>query len=75
MTRRVAYFIVGWTVVLIGIAMIVLPGPAIVVIPTGIAILSVEFGWACRLRHRIHERGGRLAKWVKSHAHMPSRAH
>ena len=31
---------------LIGIAMIVLPGPAIVVIPIGLGILGLEFAWA-----------------------------
>lgn len=38
----------GGLVLLIGIAMIILPGPAIVVIPAGLAILSVEFAWARR---------------------------
>ncbi len=36
------------TVLLIGTAMIVLPGPAIVVIPIGLAILATEFAWARR---------------------------
>jgi tellurite resistance protein TerC len=37
---------VGGTVLLVGIAMIVLPGPAFVVIPSGLAILGIEFAWA-----------------------------
>ena len=44
--RRCAIAVVGGTVVLIGCAMIVLPGPAVVVIPAGLAILSLEFAWA-----------------------------
>jgi len=32
-----------------GIAMLVLPGPAFVVIPIGLAILSLEFAWAARM--------------------------
>lgn len=44
--RRVVIFIVGMTVVLIGIVMFVTPGPAIIVIPAGLAILGVEFAWA-----------------------------
>jgi len=40
---------------LIGIAMIVLPGPAVVVIPAGLAILATEFAWAKRLLHRIRD--------------------
>ena len=37
---------VGGTVVLVGICMLVLPGPGILVIPAGLAILSLEFAWA-----------------------------
>lgn len=44
--RRVLISLLGGTVLLIGIAMIVLPGPAIVVIPAGLAILAIEFAWA-----------------------------
>jgi len=44
--RRIAVIVVGSTVLLVGIALIVLPGPAIVVIPIGLAILSIEFAWA-----------------------------
>lgn len=51
-TRRVVVFVVGVTVVLLGIVMILLPGPAILVIPAGLAILGLEFRWARRLlRH------------------------
>lgn len=44
--RRVVVFIVGSTVLLIGIAMILLPGPAFLVIPAGLGILATEFVWA-----------------------------
>ncbi|WP_010588209.1 PGPGW domain-containing protein [Schlesneria paludicola] len=46
--RRVVVFIVGTTVLLIGIAMILLPGPAFIVIPAGLGILATEFVWAKR---------------------------
>jgi len=46
--RKVAVGIVGGVVVLVGVAMLVLPGPAILVIPLGFAILATEFGWAKR---------------------------
>ena len=50
--RRIAVFVVGVTVLVIGIIMIVTPGPAIVVVPLGLAILAVEFAWARRwLKH------------------------
>lgn len=44
--RRVIVFVFGMTVLLIGIAMIVLPGPAFVVIPVALAILATEYAWA-----------------------------
>lgn len=50
--RRIVITVLGVTVLLIGLALIVLPGPAFVVIPAGLAILSLEFAWA---RHWLHK--------------------
>ncbi len=47
--RRAVVAVIGFTVLLIGVAMVVLPGPAVVVIPLGLAILATEFVWAKRL--------------------------
>ena len=44
---------VGFTVLFIGIAMIVLPGPAFIVIPAGIGILATEFVWARSLLKKV----------------------
>lgn len=46
LARRIAVAVVGSTVLLLGVVMIVTPGPALVVIPIGLAILSIEFAWA-----------------------------
>lgn len=46
---RAAFLIAGFVIVLAGLAMLVLPGPALLVIPIGLAILSLEFAWAGRL--------------------------
>jgi len=43
---RALYVAVGFTLLLGGLAMLVLPGPAFLVIPIGLAILSLEFAWA-----------------------------
>ena len=48
LVRRVIVAVFGGTILLIGIAMIVLPGTAIVVIPVGLAVLATEFIWARR---------------------------
>lgn len=58
--RRIVVAVLGATVLLIGLVMIVTPGPAIVVIPVGLMILSIEFTWARlwlkRLRASISNR-------------------
>jgi tellurite resistance protein TerC len=53
--RRVIVSVVGVTVVLIGIALLVLPGPAFVVIPVGLAILATEYAWARRLLRKVRQ--------------------
>ena len=44
--RRIVIAIVGGCMVLVGIAMIVLPGPAFIIIPAGLGLLALEFAWA-----------------------------
>ena len=53
--RRIAIIAVGSSVLLVGIVMIVFPGPAFIVIPIGLAILSIEFAWARAWLRRIRE--------------------
>lgn len=50
--RKVVYSVLGITVILIGVVMIVLPGPAFIVIPLGLAILASEYAWARRIIRR-----------------------
>ena len=45
---RLGFVAAGFTVTLAGLAMLVLPGPALVVIPIGLAMLALEFAWAER---------------------------
>jgi tellurite resistance protein TerC len=54
--RTIKRFLIGTagaTVLLLGIVMIVLPGPAIVFIPAGLAILATEFAWAKRWLEKV----------------------
>ena len=53
--RRIVVGVVGATVLLIGFVMIVTPGPALVVIPVGLIILSIEFAWARAWLRRLRE--------------------
>lgn len=60
--KRLIVIVIGSTVLAAGIAMIVLPGPAMVVIPIGLAILATEFVWARTLLVSVKERIERLRK-------------
>jgi uncharacterized protein (TIGR02611 family) len=51
--KRIIVAIFGFTVLIIGIAMIVLPGPALIVVPLGLAILASEFLWARKLLKKL----------------------
>jgi YHS domain-containing protein/uncharacterized protein YhhL (DUF1145 family) len=66
--RRLVVIAVGFTVLLIGVAMLVLPGPAVVVVPIGLAILATEFVWAGRLLHRMKQAAGRIGSVLSGKA-------
>ena len=50
--RKLIVGVIGSTVLLLGLAMVVLPGPAVIVIPVGLGILATEFAWARRAVRR-----------------------
>lgn len=54
--KRVIVIVAGFTVLLAGVVMIVLPGPAFIVIPLGLAILATEFVWARNLLKKVKEK-------------------
>ncbi|HWL92681.1 MAG TPA: TerC/Alx family metal homeostasis membrane protein [Phycisphaerae bacterium] len=62
--KRGMIFLMGATVILIGIVMLVLPGPALLVIPAGFAILATEFVWAKKLLNRLKRKAMSVAKSV-----------
>jgi len=52
---RIGFGLVGLLVLLGGVVMLVTPGPAFVLIPIGLAMLSLEFVWAERLLEKSLE--------------------
>ncbi len=46
--KRIVVTSIGGTVLIFGVALIFLPGPAVIVIPAGLAILGTEYAWARR---------------------------
>ncbi len=53
--RRAAIAVLGGTIIAIGIVMIVAPGPALIVIPIGLAVLGIEFAFARRWLKSLRE--------------------
>ena len=60
--KRLIIVVIGFTILAAGVAMIVLPGPAVVVIPVGLAVLATEFIWARKLLVTVKERIERMRK-------------
>jgi tellurite resistance protein TerC len=54
--KRLIVAVTGFTILGIGIAMIVLPGPAFIVIPLGLFILGTEFVWAKKFLEKIKDK-------------------
>jgi hypothetical protein len=57
--------LIGGTVVLIGVVMIALPGPAIIIIPFGLSILATEFIWAKKISDKLQARVQRVKNNIK----------
>jgi uncharacterized protein (TIGR02611 family) len=63
-TKRFLKVLVGFTLLALGIIMIITPGPGWLTIVFGLGILAAEFVWARRLLDRVKERGMRLRDTV-----------
>lgn len=63
--RKIGIAAVGFPVVAAGIALLVLPGPGLLVIAAGLAILSLEFEWADRYLKRIRKKLEELPKKLR----------
>jgi uncharacterized protein (TIGR02611 family) len=62
---RVPFALAGFTVVLIGIAMLVLPGPGLLVIAAGLGMLALEFAWAERILERTLDQMSKTSRTVR----------
>jgi uncharacterized protein (TIGR02611 family) len=65
--KRFFKILAGFTLLLVGVLMLVTPGPGWVAILGGLAMLAAEFVWARRLLNRLKSEGERLR-----HSVMPS---
>jgi uncharacterized protein (TIGR02611 family) len=69
--RRVFRVVAGFTLLAVGVVMLVTPGPGWLVILFGLSLLAAEFIWARRLMDRIKRQGERVKDVVWSY--IPSR--
>jgi hypothetical protein len=65
-TLRVA---AGWSLLVVGALLVVLPGPGIPLLVLGLALLSRDVPWARRLRERVAER----FPWARGGGSGPAR--
>jgi uncharacterized protein (TIGR02611 family) len=61
---RLIVGLVGFAIVATGLALLALPGPGLVVLFLGLAILASEFGWARRAQRYAREQALRWARWA-----------
>jgi tellurite resistance protein TerC len=66
LAKRIVVSIVGGTILLIGLIMLVLPGPGLVVIPIGLGILGLEYAWARIWLAKVKAKGSELVDAVNN---------
>jgi uncharacterized protein (TIGR02611 family) len=69
--RRIFRIVAGFTLLLVGVVMIITPGPGWLVIFLGLGLLAAEFVWARRLMDRIKHEGDRIKETVLGLTEIP----
>jgi hypothetical protein len=62
--KRVARLTAGLALLPIGVAMLVLPGPGLLLLLSSLMLLEDEFDWAGRVRGQLHQMGSRSRDWL-----------
>jgi len=65
-TKKLIVGVVGLTILVIGLVLLVLPGPGLIVIIVGLGILATEFIWAKKLLHKTKQHYENAKKSVKN---------
>lgn len=71
--RRIVVGVVGVSVILVGLAMLFLPGPGIGTVVAGLAILAAEFAFARRWLRKAKEIALSMADWATNNNHRRRR--
>ena len=59
--KRIVIIVAGGTALVLGVALVVLPRLAFIVMPVGLAMLAVEFGWTRRWLRQLSKLGQRAS--------------
>lgn len=73
-SKRVVVSVVGAALVLLGLAMLVLPGPGILVVAVGFAVLGTEYAWAAAALERTRRTAGRAGRAARRGASTAGRS-
>lgn len=73
-TKRVVVTVVGFALVLGGLAMLVLPGPGILVVAVGFAVLGTEYAWAAVAFERTKKTAATAGRVAKNAARSAGRS-
>jgi uncharacterized protein (TIGR02611 family) len=63
--KRIAVSIIGFTLVALGLVLLVLPGPGLLVVAAGFAVLATEYAWARRALDETKRRTSRAARRLR----------
>jgi uncharacterized protein (TIGR02611 family) len=69
--KRAVKAVFGFTLLAIGVVLLVTPGPGWVVIFAGLALLAAEFLWARRLLDHLKSRAGRVVGALRPGSNAP----
>jgi uncharacterized protein (TIGR02611 family) len=71
--KRVVIGIVGGTILIMGVVMMVTPGPGIAGILLGLGILGIEFAWARMWLRRVKAKGQDVVRALRNKQDDPPR--
>lgn len=69
--KRVVKVVIGFTILLFGIALLLLPGPGVITIIVGLAILGTEFVWAKNLIKRFKNHATNIKNSIFNNSKKP----
>ena len=72
--KRWLKIVVGFTLLVIGIATVLSPAPGLLIMLLGLGILAAEFVWAKRLLNHLKQQGERIRQSVFARADKPQGA-